>query len=263
MKAWDEVRPPTAATEQTLDYSCNGMRATVDGPGEAADFTISGTVNDFQNSSQHIKQATVRVFKTVADVISDTSFADAMTDDSGQFTGLKIPAMTPRVQFKITGPKIDPDQDPIPTVQLQMKPMPGMPLDSLVSVSRFTAMAVAGIVGVFWDNQNTGLLGGSVRDCVNHPVSGAQLFGTQNGGPISDESIYYFSDQRLPVKHNTQYFTSTNGIFGLLNVAPGMVKVQAKGRMAAGEAPILVSDEEVPVFANSLTVVRSWGRTFS
>jgi hypothetical protein len=208
----------------------------------------------------------VQVFKTVDDVTmcpgahTTTMCASAVdaksTDAEGKFKMLKIPAMTPRVHFKITGPPIGSEQDPIPTVQLEMRPMNGMPLDTLVSVSRFTARAVAGIVGVNWDNETTGLLGGSVRDCQNSPVSNAQIFAFENETPLDDSKIYYFAESpRLPVRHTQQYYTSRNGIFGVLNLAPGKARVQVKGRLMDGGPIQLLSNEEVPVFADALTVV--------
>lgn len=256
----------TAAAPAIADFSCVGTSTDCDLPlydgilcPPAAGFNVSGIVEDFQSKEVITTAigptavATVTVYKTTADVLSDTPLAGPVqTGTDGKYT-VTIPESVTRVIFKTV---MDDAKD---TYEFGQMVKPDQFDNDRYSVSNATGDFINAWVGVAFDTSK-GAVAGALRDCQGHEVANAigKALDASGADVVPESQIFYFSDAAgLPVKRSKRTYSDYDGRMLFLNVPPttGGVTIQAwVNQDAVGEAEFLVSENLVPVMANAIVI---------
>jgi hypothetical protein len=232
-----------ASAMQPADYSCNGHYA--DPAGATADFTIGGTVKDFQTSSP-VPNALVKVYADLPSLMADQPLDMKLAGNDGIYAGLKIPANHYRVNFKVTAP------DQLDTYAVGIPIPVGTTTSSRDSVSKITAASLPALVGVVYDGSKA-IIAGGVRDCTNSFVQGSIVDITASGQAVPDSSVFYFKFS-VPVRKTVQQFTNDDGLWTGINIPPaGMASIEAKGVIGTG-ATQTIGRTTIPLFAGALTI---------
>jgi hypothetical protein len=256
----------SAASPTAADFSCNGSRddctlplyAGITCPPDPG-FTVAGEVQDFQSKDNVVSAisptavATVTVYATTADVLSDTPLVAPVESGSDGRYSVTIPESLTRVIFKtvMTGSK--------DTYEFNQIVAPGETDNHRFSVSNATGDFINAWVGMPFDTAK-GAVAGALRDCQQHEVANAvgRALDGSGGAVIPDEQIFYFSDAAgLPVKRSKRTYSDFDGRMLFLNVPPTTSGVTIQAWVNAdgtGAAELLVSENVVPVVANAIVI---------
>ena len=227
----------------------------------AAGFTVSGPVEDFQSKDNIVEAigsdavATVTVYKTTADVLSDTPLAGPVqTDTNGMYT-VTIPDSVTRVIFKTTM------ADSKDTYEFGQLVAPDETDNYRYSVSNATGDFINAWVGMAFD-PTKGAVAGALRDCQQREIANAigKALDAGGGDVIPETQIFYFNDAAgLPTKRSKRTWSDFDGRMLFLNVPPttGGVTIQAwvnQDGDSEGVAELLISENVVPVMANAIVI---------
>lgn len=240
---WVEVGP--------ADWSCLGTPS--DDQPTAAEVTLSGPVEDFQTGDP-VPGATVTVF---AGVDFDNPADSVTADVNGDYT-VTLPAGTTRFGFKAEG---DGTLDTYLLNQIVADPQATTASFTVNSVSELTANALPAFIGVT-RTPGLGVVAGAMRDCNLNEVSNAIVTVSGTSGEadhLAGAESYYFSagSTELPVRHNQQLATNSNGLFVIIEVpiaAEAYVQVwgyQDQAALDAGDLTLL-AEIPAPVVADSV-----------
>ncbi len=225
-----------------------------------ASVTFTGKLLDFQNKTV-VTGATLDVWIDVTSLASPPA-ATTTTDSSGNYSitvnGLtNKPARLHWRSFKAG--------ETFATFELNNPFDPGMATqtEDRNSVSVFTGDALPALAGIR-RAAGTGVIAGSLRDCARKEVGNATatVIGT-DGKVVPGVKVVYMSDQDLPRRRDPEatphsiMTNARNGVFIIIDVPPttGTLKMEAHGRLAAGEEPTVLSEFSAPVFADSVVIV--------
>jgi hypothetical protein len=255
----------SAASPAPADFACVGSSTDCALPffdgaecPPQPDFTVSGEVQDFQSKDNIVSAispnavATVTIYETTADVLSDTPLAGpTQTGSDGRYT-LTITKSLTRVIFKTT---MSGSKD---TYQFDQLVKAGQTDNDRYSVSNATGDFINAWVGVAFD-ASKGAIAGALRDCQHLEVAnaiGKAVDPSSGAAVIPDEQIFYFNDAAgLPTKRSKRTYTDFDGRILFLNVPPTQSGVQVEAYVNSGAADLLlVAKATVPVMANSIVI---------
>ena len=260
-----EPQTGSATAPVTADFSCvgtstdcsltdfwQGAKCPPD-PG----FAVGGIVEDFQSKENIVNAisptavATVTVYETTADVLSDTPLAGPVTTDSTGRYGVTISKSLTRVIFKTTM------ADSMDTYQFGQLVKTDQTDNDRYAVANSTGDFINAWVGVAFD-KTKGAIAGALRDCKHVEVANAigKAVDPSSGAEVIPENqIFYFNDAAgLPVKRSKRTYSDFDGRILFLNVPPttGGVTVQAWANLSGTLTE--VSEATVPVLANSIII---------
>lgn len=206
---WVELGP--------ADLSCLGT-ATADSPTTVA-VDLTTTIRDFQKDPPNnlVPGASVTLFRgqDTADVL-DTGMSDGTT----AMVTVTIPTGVTRFGFKVS------HDSSLDTLLLNQTVDPAMmmqTIDEVRTVSKSTAQTLPALIGVS-RTAGTGVLAGAMRDCSDNEVSGFIATVSSTPGTVTHlpgADTYYFSEEAgLPVRHSQQAFSSPDGLFMIIEMAP-------------------------------------------
>jgi hypothetical protein len=255
----------SAAAPVAADFSCVGTSTDCSLPlyqgipcPPDPGFTVSGEVQDFQSKDPIAEAigpnvvATVTVYKTTADVLSDTPLAGPVETDANSIYTVTIPESVTRVIFKTT---MTNSKD---TYEFGQLVAPGETENHRYSVSNATGDFINAWVGIPFDTSK-GAVAGALRDCQQLEVANAlgKALDAAGADVVPETQIFYFSDAAgLPVKRAKRTSSDFDGRMLFLNVPPttGGVTIQAWVNLAGDGNLVLVSENVVPVLANSIVI---------
>lgn len=213
----DFVNVTEAYTGNTTCFTGTPVVQTVD-PSCQQPLTLDGTVLDFEEE-EPVPDASVAYYAD-DDIINGTPEL-VQANASGAFT-LEVTSCTPFAYGTFTPPDWNETRDTYEVHQIYgFEESEG----SFNSVSERTATIIPTLIGIDWDEENTGIVAGTAYDCDQEPIAGAQIFlhdGT--GKPPATGYVYYFSstgDTNLPTSREDQPYSNTNGLWVAVNVPPG------------------------------------------
>lgn len=121
-----------------------------------------------------------------------------------------------------------------------------------ITVSHTTLQAIEALLGTTHDKKK-GIVLGVVRDCNRKEVQNASAGVVDSAGkPVSGPELYYFKG-KFPTTRTSQAFTSEDGYFTLMNVAPGKgTDIRVIGNV--GGKQTVLSRQIIPVSANTLVI---------
>jgi hypothetical protein len=220
-------------------------------------FAVSGIVEDFQSKENIVDAisptavATVTVYETTADVLSDTPLAGPVQTDSGGHYSVTISKSLTRVIFKTTM------NGSLDTYQFGQLVKADQTDNDRYSVAVSTGDFINAWVGVAFD-KTKGAIAGALRDCKHVETAnaiGMAVDPTSDAQVIPETQIFYFNDAAgLPVKRSKRTYSDFDGRILFLNVPPttGGVTVQAWANLSGTLTK--VSAATVPVMANSIII---------
>jgi len=225
---------------------------TADQPAATA-ITLNTVVTDFQSGAT-VANATVTAFPGVDDA---TVFDTQTSADDGTIS-FTIPAGTKRFGFKMTADAA------MPTFLLNQYVDPNTTPTSepakIQSVSQSTGATLSALIGQT-RTLGTGVIAGALRDCQHHEVSNFIATVSSTSGtatPIDGAAAYYFSaGVGLPVRHNQQDASSSDGLFMIIQLPPAATAyVQMWGFTSAADLAsgklTLLAELGIPVLADTV-----------
>jgi hypothetical protein len=225
---------PTAALKQNHEVSKNNW--VEDGPAmldclgtpandmpTTVSVVLSTRVDDFQ-SGNAVPNTVVTAF---TDQNTTAVIAGPVTSDGNANLMLTFPMGTKRFGFKMTNPNA---LDTLLLNQTLNPTMAAQTIGHIQSVSTATAQTLPALIGVS-RTPATGILAGAVRDCAgkelsNYVATVSSTEATLTSGVdvvkhLPGVDAYYFSASvGLPVRHSQQDFSSKNGLFMAIEMAP-------------------------------------------
>ena len=252
---------PTAATEAFVndesagpaDWSC--LYTPTDDVANSVDITLTGTVLNFTDSEDEVKEATVEVFEGTD--YQNPLDTNGPTGIDGAYT-LTLPTGNTRLGFKMVA------ADYMDTFLLNQyfDPTTAAQSQDISMISIGTATALPALIGL-QRTSGTGVLAGAMRDCQDREVAGAiaTVSSVQGEAVHLDGAVTYYLDAgtSFPVRHEQQPNTDTTGLFAVFELpVTGTSYVQVWGfaeeaDVAMGEAGLtLLAELESPVVAETV-----------
>jgi hypothetical protein len=262
-----EPQTGSKTSPAAADFSCVGSSTDCSLPffdgaecPPPATFTVSGEVQDFQSKENIVTAisstavATVTVYETTADVLSDTPLAGPVDTDSDGRYSLTIPKSLTRVIFKTTM------ASSMDTYQFDQLVRADQTDNDRYSVAVSTGDFINAWVGVAFD-KSKGAIAGALRDCKHLEVAnavGKAIDPSTSAEVIPDSQIFYFNDAAgLPVKRtgsSGRSYSDFDGRILFLNVPPTESGVTVQAFVNLAGIMTLVSEGTVPVLANSIII---------
>lgn len=249
LKANHEVSKNNWVEDGPADLSClgtpnNDMATTVA-------VALTTRVDDFQSGNAR-PNTTVTIFPN-----QDTTapIGTAVVSDTNAMVTVNIPVGIKRFGFKMT------EANSLDTLLLNQTVKPDMAAQTLGKiqiVSTATAQTLPALIGVS-RTPGTGILAGAVRDCTGKEMSNfiATVSSTDaTVNPLPGVDTYYFSASvGLPVRHSQQDFSSKNGLFMAIEMAPtATAYVQVWGYKTQADVDsdnlVLIAQLKTPVVAD-------------
>ena len=121
-----------------------------------------------------------------------------------------------------------------------------------ITVSQSTLKAIEALLGVVHDKKQ-GIVLGVVRDCKRQEVANVSAGQVDSAGKsVTGHKLYFFFG-KSPATRDQQSFTSEDGMFALINVAPtDSADVRVIG--AVGGKQTVLSRQVIPVKADHLVI---------
>jgi hypothetical protein len=214
LKANHEVSKNNWVEDGPADLSCLGT-PSADLP-TLVDVALTTKVDDFQ-SGNAVPGTSVTVFPN-----QDTTapFGPAVVADGNAMLTVTIPMGTKRFGFKMT------NASSLDTLLLNQTVEPAMATQTLghiQSVSTATAQTLPALIGVS-RTPGTGILAGAVRDCAKKEMSNYIATVSSTDATVTHlegvDTYYFSASVGLPVRHSQQDFSSKNGLFMAIEMAP-------------------------------------------
>jgi hypothetical protein len=237
-------------TMNPADYSCLGTRTDPGAP--TSDTPVTGVIKDFQYGDL-VVGAVVKVYATPTDVPASPLATSAPSDMMGNWS-VTVPAGHYRVIFGTSGgmgvDKNGTMSATIPTYEFNRVYND----NSRVAVEARTRDVIEGLVSVPAD-PSLGAIAGSVRDCGNMAVGGAQIAvsGTSSSYDAASLTFYFVDANGTMLPARGRGWTTYLGLYVALNVPVGTATVTAQGVVASG-APKTLGKETIPVLAGAITI---------
>ncbi len=214
LKSNHEVSKNNWVEDGPADLSCLGTPSSDVATTVAVALTTK--VDDFQ-SGNAVPNQSVTVFPN-----QDTTapFGPAVVSDTNAMLTVNIPVGTKRFGFKMTG------STSLDTLLLNQTVEPGaaaQTLGHIQSVSTATAQTLPALIGVS-RTPGTGILAGAVRDCAKKEMSNFVATVSSTDATVTHlegvDTYYFSASVGLPVRHSQQDFSSKNGLFMSIEMAP-------------------------------------------
>ncbi len=214
LKANHEVSKNNWVEDGPADLTCLNT-PSADLPTTVA-VALTTKVDDFQ-SGNAVPGTSVTVFPN-----QDTAspFGPAVVSDGNAMVTVNIPAGTKRFGFKMT------NSSSLDTLLLNQTVKPNDAVQTLTriqSVSTATAQTLPALIGVS-RTPGTGILAGAVRDCAGKEMSNFIATVSSTDATVTHlpgvDTYYFSASVGLPVRHSQQDFSSKNGLFMAIEMAP-------------------------------------------
>lgn len=214
LKANHEVSKNNWVEDGPADLSCLGTPSADVATTVAV--ALATKVDDFQ-SGNAVPGTSVTVFPN-----QDTAspFGPAVVSDGNAMLTVNIPVGTKRFGFKMT------NASSLDTLLLNQTVDPNMATQTLghiQSVSTATAQTLPALIGVS-RTSGTGILAGAVRDCAKKEMSNFIATVSSTDATVTHlpgvDTYYFSASVGLPVRHSQQDFSSKNGLFMSIEMAP-------------------------------------------
>ncbi len=214
------------------DNTCIGGSFGEVDPSKQVDVTLNGEVRNFEDD-EPVPDATVKFWFT--DDISASPDVEVDADDNGAFT-TTVPVCQPIGYGTFTPPEWEETVDTYEVHQIFGYPESEETSEWVNSVSRSTANIIPAVIGVEWD-ETTAIIAGTAYDCATGTEDEPEFFGHAqvfvhdgNGTPPDATTVYYFSDNDLPVANESQADVNpNNGLWVAVNVPVGTWTVEMWG----------------------------------
>lgn len=214
LKANHEVSKNNWVEDGPADLTCLNT-PSADLPTTVA-VALTTKVDDFQ-SGNAVPGTSVTVFPN-----QDTAspFGPAVVSDGNAMLTVNVPVGTKRFGFKMT------NASSLDTLLLNQTVKPNdavQTLSRIQSVSTATAQTLPALIGVS-RTAGTGILAGAVRDCAGKEMSNFVATVSSTDATVTHlpgvDTYYFSASVGLPVRHSQQDYSSKNGLFMAIEMAP-------------------------------------------
>jgi hypothetical protein len=214
LKANHEVSKNNWVEDGPADLSCLGTPSS-DMPTTVA-VALTTRVDDFQSGSAR-PNTTVTIF---ANQDTETMIGAPVVSDTNAMLTVNIPVGTKRFGFKMK------EANSLDTLLLNQTVEPdaaAQTLGHIQIVSTATAQTLPALIGVS-RTPGTGILAGAVRDCAKKEMSNFIATVSSTDATVTHlpgvDTYYFSASVGLPVRHSQQDFSSKNGLFMSIEMAP-------------------------------------------
>lgn len=214
LKSNHEVSKNNWVEDGPADLTCFGTPSN-DLPTTVA-VALTTRVDDFQSGSAR-PNTSVTIYK---DQDTGNPLGAAVVSDTNAMLTVNVPIGTKRFGFKMT------EANSLDTLLLNQIVMPdtaAQTLGHIQIVSTATAQTLPALIGVSRTG-GTGILAGAVRDCANKEMSNFIATVSSTDATVTHlpgvDTYYFSASVGLPVRHSQQDFSSKNGLFMAIEMAP-------------------------------------------
>jgi hypothetical protein len=213
---------------------------------------MQGMVLDFQ-TNEPVDDATVEIFQT--DSTANPPEVRVESDANGMFTATDVMACQPFTYRISTDAALDETKVTIESHDVLANEGPLIdPSHELNSVSSITYALIPNLLGVSPD-VSKGIVAGRAFDCNGNNLEGLQVVvhdgSATSTGTVPDGVLAKYFVDEFPSR--TQYWTSEDGLWILLDVPPGTWTVDGYVADGAGDYT-KVASTRLNVVANSINI---------